>query len=165
MIHLDRNSKNGKVRGGGVCIFVADTLLPFTIINDAFTCSSSNYEVLTIEISQPNMQFMCVSCVYKPLTGKIGECIDSLKKKYSDTRREVWILGDFNVDFLDRRGENRFINVFKTIGVRQLITTYTRPNVRGGTCLDWIATNTDFIRTSGTLKIFLYLIFCSSIVS
>ena len=36
-----------------------------------------------------------------------------------------------------------------------MITKYTRPNRKGWTCLDWIVTNTDFVREAGTLDIFI----------
>ena len=69
--------------------------------------SSKDYEILRVDISKPNMRFMRVSCIYKPPAGKVVECIDFIKKVYDDTRREIWMLGDFNVDFLDRANENR----------------------------------------------------------
>ena len=41
--------------------------------------------------------------------------------------------------------------------MKQLINVSTRPNLRGGTCIDWIATNTDFVNLSGVLDILNYL--------
>ena len=157
LFRLDRSIENGKIRGGGVCIYVSDKLSPFVEINSECTYTSKDFEMLTINISKPNMRFMLVSSLYKPPTGKNKECIDFLKKIYKGTRREIWLLGDFNVDLLDRTSDVRlkYINVFKVAGIRQLISKYTRPNAKGGTCLDWITTNSDFVNSAGTLDMFI----------
>ena len=157
LFRLDRKNVNGKIRGGGVCIYVLDKLAPFTVVNTECSYTCKDFEILTINVSRPNMRYSHVSCIYKPPTGKNSECIDFIKKIYRGTRREVWILGDFNVDFLDRTCPNRlkYINAFKTVDVRQLIAKYTRPNSRGGTCIDWIVTNSDFVMLTGTLDIFI----------
>ena len=155
IFRLDRNPRNNKSRGGGVCIYVSDKLAPFTEINDRSTCTNRNFEILTVNISKPNTRYLHVSCIYKPPIGKIDETVDFLRNMYNDIRREIWSLGDFNVDFLDRTNENRlkFLNVFKAAGIRQLITNVTRPSLRGGTCIDWIITNSDFVRATGVLDI------------
>ena len=155
IFRLDRKLDNGKTRGGGVCIFVSEKLAPYVAINEDCTRCSKDYEILTINISKPNMRFFIVSCIYKPPTGKNVECIDFMKNIYKNTRREIWLLGDFNVDFLDRNSDQRlkYINAFKVIGIKQLVSTITRPNHRGGTCIDWIATNSEFVNASGVLDI------------
>ena len=37
----------------------------------------------------------------------------------------------------------------------QLISTSTRPGVNSGTCIDWIVTNSTFVKYSGTLNVFI----------
>ena len=47
------------------------------------------------------------------------------------------------------------MNIFKPFGLRQLIQSITRPNRSGGTCIDWIVTNSDYIRQSGVYDIYI----------
>ena len=64
---------------------------------------------------------------------------------------EIWILGNFKVDYLsrDRLDVKKFIATFKSYGLSQLIKDITRPFNAGGTCIDWIITNSSFISKSG----------------
>ena len=64
------------------------------------------------------MHFLMVSCLYKPPAGKNILCIEFIKQMYTDNRRDIWLLGDFNVDYLDRTSDYRlnYLNVFKNIG-------------------------------------------------
>ena len=99
IFRLDRNSGNGKVRGGGVCIFVSEKLAPFAEIESTTTETGKDFEILTVKVTKPNVRHLLISCVYKPPTGKTDMLIDFLKKMYINTQREVWLLGDFNIDF------------------------------------------------------------------
>ena len=96
-----------------------------------------------------------VSCIYKPPIGKTDKLIELLNRIYMGVSREIWLLGDFNVDNLDRGSESRqkYLNFFKKTGLKQLINKRTRPNRRGGTCLDWISTNCDFVNVAGVIDI------------
>ena len=55
---------------------------------------------------------MMISCLYNLPNGRVQKLCDFLKSLYSNTHREIWLLGDFNVDYLDRVNEARtkFIN-------------------------------------------------------
>ena len=100
---------------------------------------------------------LIISCLYKLLTGKIEKVCNFLKGLYTNLRREIWLLGDFNVDYMDRANESRtkFIDVFRTLGLRQIINIYTRPNdTNGGTCIDWILANCDYVSHAGVYDVF-----------
>ena len=64
---------------------------------------------------------------------------------------ELWILGDFNIDYLsrDKPSVKKYISTFKSYGLCRLITGITRPHNSSGTCIDWIITNSPFILKSG----------------
>ena len=67
---------------------------------------------------------------------------------------EVWILGDFNMNILLRNDPeivkiNRFL---KGKGLTQYIHEPTRLTSRGGTCIDWVITNSLFVRKHGILN-------------
>ena len=88
---------------------------------------------------------MLISCLYRPPRGKIQNCIDRLTETYArreNAKVEIWLLGDFNVDFLQRGESNlvKFLNFFKRFGCTQLINDTTRPGKHKCSCIDWIGT-------------------------
>ena len=94
---------------------------------------------------------MSLICQYRPPDGNIKSCIDYLKIVFQACKSEIWILGDFNVDFLDRSCDSRskFNTLFTSCGLKQLMHSITRPNKKGGTCIDWVVTNSEFIKEYG----------------
>ena len=94
---------------------------------------------------------MTVICLYRPPSGKIKPCIDYLRNIFSHSTGEIWVLGDFNVDFLDRANITtaQFQTLFTTYGLKQLIQHVTRPSNKKGSCTDWIVTNSYFLRHYG----------------
>ena len=158
--HDNVNDYNKKVAGGGVCIYVGTPYSHFAEKIDEESKITSDFEILTIIISKPNFRKIVVICVYKPPTGKINECIKFLKTITSNpkyVKREIWILGDFNIDMLKRDDTNVVMiqNFAKKTGLSQMINTITRPNRNGGTCIDLIMTNSPFVKTSGVLDDFI----------
>ena len=78
---------------------------------------------------------------------------------------EIWILGDLNVDLLRRDGVNtvKLLRFAKNFGLGQLIKGITRPNKRGGSCLDVILTYCIYVKDSGILDDFVsdhYTVYC-----
>ena len=67
---------------------------------------------------------------------------------------EMWLLGDYNIDFLHRDDANTVqLNRFvKKFGLSQLINGITRPNARGGSCLDLIISDCKYISDCGILN-------------
>ena len=55
----------------------------------------------------------------------------------------------------DNDARSKFITLFTTSGLHQLINDIIRPNKKGGTCIDWIVTNSLFVRTSGVTNDYL----------
>ena len=100
---------------------------------------------------------MIISCLYKPPTGNVIKVCDFLKSLYTNLKHEIWLLGDFNVDFLNQTSDSRlkFINIFRTYGLKQLIDKYTRPNKHGGTCIDWLVTDSDYVCKYGVCDVFI----------
>ena len=129
---------------------------------------SENFEIITICVRRPGHKVMLISTVYKPPKGKIDKCIDFLRDmvlKEENKSKEIWILCDFNVDLLKRDCPNTIkINSFvKKAGLRHLINEITRPNNRGGSCLDYIITNSYYISEAGVLHDLIadhYTVYC-----
>ena len=114
LFRLDRKITNRKTRGGGVCIYVSKKYVSFVKVNDALTISTDDFEALSIDITKPGLRHMTVTSIYRPPSGKNKSCQDFLKDHFTDSNRELWILGDFNIDYLDRTNSDRlrYINIF-----------------------------------------------------
>ena len=147
----DRSGDNVKTRGGGVCVYLTDKLGAYCTLCTNFTKCSSDYEILCLDIKKPGLRHMTIICLYRPPAGKIKPCIDYLKTIFPRCNSEIWLLGDFNIDFLDRVSTSRsnFQALFANYGLKQLIQNVTRPTNRSGSCIDWIVTNSLFVKQCG----------------
>ena len=143
--------------GGAVAIYVSAKWSPYVEIVQANTCSTSDIEMITINVKKPGRRFMSLSTVYRPPGGNILEFINKVSTSISDMKTnnpEIWILGDFNINILERG--NRFVKLLNRFAIdhdlKQLITSTTRLNYRGGTCIDLIYTDCPFVQKSGVLN-------------
>ena len=113
--------------------------------------------MITILVKTPSVKYMLITCVYKPTTGDLEKLIPLLENvlnRRDIIKREKWILGGFNVDLLKRNlpiltKVNRFL---KKKGLRQLIISCTRLTQFGGSCIDWIITDCNFVSKSSILN-------------
>ena len=147
---------NIHIVGGGVCIFVAPKWIEFTERVPNFTKIDKDFEIVTVTIVRPNFKKLVIACVYRPPKGKIDECIKILTdliSTYQSLDFEIWILGDFNIDMLRRDDVNtvQIMRFAKKLGLNQLIHDITRPNIRGGSCIDLIFTDSNYVLESGVL--------------
>ena len=62
---------------------------------------------------------------------------------FKGCKKEIWLVGDINVEDLNRYDENRttFLDLF---GLKQYIEDITTFNIRGGTCVDCSETSNEF---------------------
>ena len=149
-----RSDRNG--RGGGVCIYIDSKLAPYCEIATNFTYSNRDLEIVSVYLKKPGLRHMLISSIYRPPRGSIKSCTDHLQDIFAsrlNSKTEIWLLGDFNVDFLDRTQPNRgiFLDLFKKNGCKQLISDITRPGRYKSSCLDWIVTNCCFINDACSL--------------
>ena len=89
-------------RRGGVCIFVHDSLV-FKKRED-LSCSCSDNENLTIELSNKNSKTTIINLTYRPPSGNVNSFYDFLKHFFNVTQRErkiFYFVGDFNLDSLN----------------------------------------------------------------
>ena len=101
---------------------------------------------------------MNITVLYKSPKTAPKTVIDYLKMKQNDIvpcNVKFWLLGDFNVDFLVRDNVNtkKFVSYFRNIGLTQLISYVTRPNIYRGSCIDWIVTDSPFVQHSGVTNV------------
>ena len=103
---------------------------------------------------------MVISVVYKPPKGKIDKLISFLQQildKRENKSKDFWILRDFNINYLKRDCPHviSFNSFLKKAGLKQLIDEITHPNKKGGSCIDFIITNSCYISRSGITDDFL----------
>ena len=147
-------SYNARPTAGGVCIYMDNSLVNFTVRIDEFCTITQDFEILTLVTTRPCHRYFVTICVYKPPKGKLSKCIDFLNSILNNNqvhKKEIWILGDFNTDLLKRDDSNTILiqNFAKKAGLANLIRTITRPNARSGSCIDLIMTNCMFVSESG----------------
>ena len=150
LYRLDRTIK----KGGGVCIYVNNKWAKFIKLDHTHTTLSTDVEMLTLIMNKPLFRKLSITCLYRPPSENTSVCLDLLKKLFCTNlglKFELWLLGDLNIDYLirDQVDTKKYLSVFKTNGLKQIISDITRPYRNGGTCIDWIVTSSTFVQTSG----------------
>ena len=143
---IDIPDYNVHIIGGGVCIFVAEKWIDYTTCISDRTFVTKDFEIITVTITRLNSKKLFTASVYKPPRGHVENLVkfmSPLIQKYQKENYEIWILGDFNIYLLKRDNPmtvtlSRFA---KKLRLSQKINTITRPNVRGGSCIDLIMTD------------------------
>ena len=144
-------------RGGGVLIYVKNFWVPYITLSPEATRITPHYETIGLYVCKPSNRKMFVICVYRPPQGSIQKLIDFLREIteiQAVMRSEIWILGDFNLNVLIRNDldvvkVNRFLREKR---LNQLIQEPTRLTNRGGTCIDWVITISQFVSIHGILN-------------
>lgn len=106
-IRLDRqvSNRNGSTKkGGGICIFIKDDF--DTVSWSNLDVSNSDIEMLSVPSKKGNLKRINLTIVYRPLTGNLGQSIDTLTECILEIGRNMSgntvIVGDFNVDLLKK---------------------------------------------------------------
>ena len=154
----DRQStlQNGKTKkGGGVCIYIDSKFSKYCQVLQECSTSNEGIAILTISLRKPGLKIMNIYVLYKPpksTSKKVVNYLKSISALIMPQNIELWILGDFNTDFLVRDNDStkKLTSYLRSIGFYQLINQITRPGIHKGTCIDWILTNSPFVKYSGS---------------
>ena len=144
-------------RGGGVIIYVNNRWSPYVSVMDDFTIITRNYECITLHVQKPNNRIMDIMCLYKPPTGN-SEALLAFLRNFANIphvgRWEIWVLGDFNLNYWVRNNlEIMNVNKFlKEYYLTHLISSPIMLTNQGGSCIDWIITNCQFVDKGGILN-------------
>ena len=130
LFRQDRSYGHREVRGGGVCIYIDSKFGPYTSVNVPCSTCNSDFEILSLDITRPGHKHMTMVCIYRPPRGKHPSFIKFLEHVFKTSKSEIWILGDFNVDYLNRGDafRQKYIDLFKKYCLKQYIDSITRPN-------------------------------------
>ena len=160
MVHrFDRNYMNEQgylKRGGGIIVYIKDTLSFDNINGDMFNVSNCNIEFTTLCIKRPHTRRMYLLAVYRPPTGKVKDCITILENGLNFLphieKSDVFIGGDFNIDYVRSRQENT--KKLKHFATQHQLTQYIKESTRplqSDAVIDLIFSNCTNIQYSGTL--------------
>lgn len=132
----DRNNGNGKRGWGGVALYVQDQIL----VEKHDLPNLSDVEMIWIEIFLPHTEPVLIGCCYRPpksTTGYLDKICRSIKEVLKP-EKNIFLLGDFNIDWLSNSSLKEKIKCFThPKGLQQIVNYPTR----FGKCIDHIYTN------------------------
>ena len=158
----DRNWKdpNSNIikKGGGVGLFIDSSLHSSDTNFKRLNCSNRHLECQWISIKQEHNKLILIGNIYRPPQGDIDLFIEYLENILDDIeldRIELFLMGDFNIDFLDKKDAKckKLLDLIKPLGLRQLIKEPTRLTMERNSCLDLFITNCDNISKAGVCDI------------
>ena len=109
-IRLDRNwSDNNQniKKGGGICCYIKSNMIFSENELSDYNISSKNIEMQWLTINQPHLKKIVFCNLYRPPQGNLTEFCNTLHDTILSINAkvnvefEVYILGDFNINYLD----------------------------------------------------------------
>ena len=160
-IRADRKTVKGdgrKKRGGGLGIYYKNSLEvdpdKYMHLNE----SRKDLELQWMVLSRPNTKKILIGNVYRPPNGNLAEALEligeALDKIEGISKYEVLIIGDFNADYLDKKGlQHTLIKGFEAEHqLQQMIQDPTRYSNKTQTMIDLAFTNIKFCTGAGVLN-------------
>ena len=136
LIQQCRDNKNG----GGVAIYVKHNI-QYKIRND-LTCITPDYEIVSIETNEPLKKPIVITCIYRPPSSDIPcfiEKMNSVLELLDSERKEIYIMGDFNIDLLNCASHDKtkdFLEKMFSFYMLPLISKPTRVSTKTATLID-----------------------------
>ena len=139
------NSNNIK-KGGGVCLYIKNNLNANSTHLTDFFASNDDIECQWIELINTNQRNIVICNAYRPPQGDVDNFISFLETCLENldlSTRDIFIMGDFNVDFLDRQNAHtkKLKEFLAQTGLNNLIKDPTRYSANKTSELDHIYTN------------------------
>ena len=162
LARLDRSWKddNGGIkRGGGVAIYFKNSLQASEHKYSRLNLSTKDIKVQWLHIKQDNIRPIVVLNIYRPPQGDCKvfckEILDRIHEADLKDNTDLFILGDFNVDYLDKKNKDftELNTTMKSLGLKQLIKGPTRFGRTKNSCLDLVFSNSDCISASGLINV------------
>lgn len=157
IIRLDREIivNNRLKTGGGICTYLKSGII-FNHLT-SLNVMSSDIELQVIEIKNTNCRDMIVVNIYRPPSGNCDSAIDKLRDVFLELTsfrgcRDLVILGDFNVDLLEKgHNQNLLEDLCSEFNFISNIDVPTRTTPRNKSCLDIILSSITHIQSSGII--------------
>ena len=157
------NEKNIVKKGGGILLYFKTTLEPYITLLDHST-NNKHIEETWVQCKMPGHKNFTLGIIYRPPMGDVETCIKEIDKvllatlgKGNPMGRELYLLGDFNIDY-SKHGDvdkQRLRALEIKFNMSQIIKVPTRITVSSKTTIDLIMTTIgpDLISHHGTLNI------------
>ena len=146
-----------KSRGGGLACYLNNSISSDSQIQTPLCVTTPDIELLTVKLSPKTGKTRYILTVYRPPEGDIDSffhILENILLLYNLSNYEIWIVGDFNIDFLKRTHKNtkKAIDFARVYGLRQIITEPTHLTGFSRSCIDLMFTNACFVASSGVLN-------------
>ena len=118
--------------GGGICLYI-NKGLQYKLLPD-ITFIDDNLECIFIEILLSNKRNLIVGCIYRPHNTDIlmfNDILNNrilLSKHFCNTNKNIFVLGDFNINLLNNGGHQPTSNFLSNMFSHGLLPTITQPN-------------------------------------
>ena len=165
LLRLDRqscniNNPNCPKAGGGLCIHDQDDITVDAISLDLLNISDGNTELQCIKLTLRNQKQYTIFNLYRPPNENVSEFLSNLDDKLTEyiglKNNEIFVMGDFNLNYLDVNSIN--VNSLKSnmevVGLPQVIDQATRYSaLNKPTLIDHLYTKSTTISHSGTFSL------------
>ena len=147
-------------RGGGLGVYYNPNLSCDKDVFSDRNVSSKDLELQVLQFTRKNARKIVLFNVYRPPNGLTDVALDHIDNAIQGipnlARKDIVIMGDFNVDILDsRHRDTKSLKYFASEnGLSQLIDSPTRFTTTSRKAIDLIFTNMDYIVQSGTIDFF-----------
>ena len=149
ILWLDRIEWDHNTKGGGICTYqkkgINNSIYKYIHLNRNF----QNLESQWISVQQHFSEEIIVNC-YRAPQGDIKECQKYLSDaidKIDITKTDIFLIGDLNIDILDKKNEiiQNVVTVIKQKGLLQQIKDPTLITKLTATCIDLCFTNSNIV--------------------
>ena len=115
IVRLDRNwtvrGTGNRKKGGGVAAYISNRLSYSATELEGFNVSSDIIEIMWLMVRIPNMRKIIVGILYRPPHSNAKLFCEILTDKINNlpnsNRSDVFILGDYNIDYSDTKCQSR----------------------------------------------------------
>ena len=112
-IRNDRNwgkpGNPGQIKkGGGVCLYLNENLNWSSLSYQAYNRSDNDIEIQWVEIINDKCKNFLIVNGYRPPDGSIPNFLEYIELSLSSidlTKCDIFLMGDYNIDFLDKKHE------------------------------------------------------------
>ena len=155
LVRCDRELIRDK-RGGGVCIYIKNSI-SFEVIHDFDKYLDHNLEFVFVKIMPLKQKAINMIGMYRPPDGNPKESIQyisSILDQVERKRSHVLIIGDFNLDFNNKKliSSTKLDTLTSKHSLTQLVMENTRITDSSATCIDLIFTDILDICKAGVIN-------------
>lgn len=162
LIRYDRTVTNSKTNvrkmGGGIALYIKKEIT-YELYDSVCT---KDIELCIVKLTTNGNKKQTIILVYRPPGGNVASAVDTINShvgKFQDkyNRTEYIILGDFNINYLDKRSSQVKLlkNLEKMYGLSHVIQEPTRVTLQKSTLIDLCLTNMKNMSHSGVVYYFL----------